>query len=269
MRYGITDLAKILGITTSAIRYFEKEHLIQAEKSESGRRSYDEEDVFRLLSYTKYRSMEIPMKEIVKQFSGRENDRKTIQKREEKAREDALKKAEYYHSLAGAIDEHLQGIRRIDDHLGKYTFEKSPAVVFMQDDECGWISRQRDAQETVRRWVEKMPAVQLAVAAQEHLPQEKRKGSFGYIINSKSHILKDLPANLHISHLAGELCVYTIVKAPENFAYDPQSIFRDIFQYVKKRGFIIKSQPWGKILLVEVEEGQRLHTYAEVWVPIC
>ena len=27
MKCGITDIARILGITTSAIRYFEKEHL--------------------------------------------------------------------------------------------------------------------------------------------------------------------------------------------------------------------------------------------------
>lgn len=32
MRYSITDLAEILGYTTSAIHYFEKEHLIEVEK---------------------------------------------------------------------------------------------------------------------------------------------------------------------------------------------------------------------------------------------
>ena len=57
MHYGITDIAKMLGITTSAIRYFEKEQLISAGKEKNGHRYYDEEDVFRLLSYMKYRSM--------------------------------------------------------------------------------------------------------------------------------------------------------------------------------------------------------------------
>lgn len=66
MKCGITDIARILGITTSAIRYFEKEHLINVGKEKNGHRYYNEEDVFRLLSYTKYRSMEIPMKQIVR-----------------------------------------------------------------------------------------------------------------------------------------------------------------------------------------------------------
>ena len=32
---------------------------------------------------------------------------------------------------------------------------------------------------------------------------------------------------------------------------------------------VYKRQPWGKILLVEVERGQHLHTYVELWMPIC
>ena len=52
MKCGITDIARILGITTSAIRYFEKEHLINVGKEKNGHRYYNEEDVFRVLSYT-------------------------------------------------------------------------------------------------------------------------------------------------------------------------------------------------------------------------
>ncbi|GHU99823.1 hypothetical protein FACS189483_09490 [Spirochaetia bacterium] len=65
------------------------------------------EDIFRLLSYTKYRSMGFPMKTVVKQFSGNENDRQLIIQRMEKQREEAWKKAAYYHELADSIDGHL------------------------------------------------------------------------------------------------------------------------------------------------------------------
>ncbi|MCR8743952.1 MerR family transcriptional regulator [Romboutsia lituseburensis] len=69
MKYGITDLAEILGITTSAIHYFEKQNLIKVNKEKNGHRFYNVIDIFRLLSYTKYRHMEFPMKRIIKQFS--------------------------------------------------------------------------------------------------------------------------------------------------------------------------------------------------------
>lgn len=64
MIYSIKDLSEILGCTTSAIHYFEKENLIKVEKWKSGYRYYNVVDIFRLLSYTKYRSMGIPMKVI-------------------------------------------------------------------------------------------------------------------------------------------------------------------------------------------------------------
>ena len=129
MKYGITDLAEILGITTSAIRYFEKEHLINAGKEKNGHRYYNEEDVFRLLSYTKYRTMDIPMKQIVRQFSGEENDWKRIREREQSARDKALEKAEYYSKLAENIQRQIVSINLIENLEGRYEFEKSPARI--------------------------------------------------------------------------------------------------------------------------------------------
>ena len=77
-------------------------------KEKNGHRYYNEEDVFRLLSYTKCRSMEIPMKQIVTQFSGEENNWKKICEREIEARNAALEKARHYQELAANIKEHIK-----------------------------------------------------------------------------------------------------------------------------------------------------------------
>ena len=61
MRYSIGDVAEVLGITTSAVRFLETEGIIFPRKDESGHRFYDIEDIFRLLSYTKYKNMKIPL----------------------------------------------------------------------------------------------------------------------------------------------------------------------------------------------------------------
>jgi DNA-binding transcriptional MerR regulator len=73
MKYSVKDLSNILGIATSAIHFFEKENLIKVSKEKNGWRYYNVVDVFRLLSYTKYKNMEMPMKAIVKQFNGEES----------------------------------------------------------------------------------------------------------------------------------------------------------------------------------------------------
>ena len=64
MQYRISDVARVLGITPNALHFSEKENIIQVEKDQSGYRNYSIADVFRLLSYEKYRSMGYPLKTV-------------------------------------------------------------------------------------------------------------------------------------------------------------------------------------------------------------
>jgi DNA-binding transcriptional MerR regulator len=263
MYYGITDLAEILGITTSAIRFFEEEHLISAGKTDNGRRYYTEEDVFRLLSYTKYRSMGIPMKTIVHQFSGEENNWAIIRKRVEDSKENSIKKAEYYRQLSENIERHLKGIKLIGNLLGKYEFEKCPACIIMQDDGCGWLSKKRRNQEAVRLLVSDMPEVQLAV-----LQQDDGDPDFGYMVPQDSKVIAEVCAKLRQTVIRPVSCIHTVVKALEDFSFHPQKVFDEIKAYADRREFIPNGKAWGNILLVEVEKEQHLHPYVELWLPI-
>lgn len=263
MKYGITDLAEILGCTTSAIHYFEKEHLIEVEKEKNGHRSYDVVDIFRLLSYVKYRSMEIPMKTIIHQFSGIENNYKLIEERERKYQLEALKKAKYYTHLANAIEEHLISIRRIEGLLNQYELAQSPEIMIMCDDECGWISKNRSAQKFIYRWVEAMPIVQLGV-----MDQRMGLSDFGYLVKIEQQEELRLPLGLHTRKVKSTSCLHTIVVAEENFAYEPQKVFEKPMEYALGKGLEIGEIAWGQILLVEVEKGAKLHTYVELWMSI-
>jgi hypothetical protein len=221
--------------------------------------------VFRLLSYTKYRAMYIPMKQIIRQFSGEENDWKCIREREQNARNEALKKAEYYKKLAEHIQGQLDSIDLMERLVGNYEFEKSPSVILMQDSGCGWLGKDRNAQKSVQQWVAKMPEVRLCVVKKE----VEEEADFGYLISSESSLSHILPMDLHIKRLPAVSCLHTIVKACEDFPFHPQRIFEDACSYAQNRGFVLSGPSWGQILLVEVEAGQRLHTYVELWIPIC
>lgn len=263
MNYSIKDLAEILGCTTSAIHYFEKENLITAKKEKNGYRYYDEVDVFRLLSYTKYRSMEIPMKTIIAQFGGKENNRRLIQEREEKYKAEALKKARHYTDLANAIEDHLTGIRRIDTLLNRYELAQSPEIMVMCDEECGWISKNRSSQKIVHEWVKAMPDVQLAV-----LHQGMGLRDFGYLVRREKREELGLPLDLRVETLPASSCLHTIVVADEDFGKQPQRVFLKAFEYMREKGLETGDMAWGKILLVEVEEEAKLHPYVELWVSI-
>ena len=57
LRYKIGDVSRVLGMTTSALHFYEKEGIIDTPKVDSGRRYYKEADITRLISAKKYRAM--------------------------------------------------------------------------------------------------------------------------------------------------------------------------------------------------------------------
>jgi len=263
MSYSIKDLAEILGCSTSAIRYFEKENLITVEKEKNGYRYYNVVDIFRMLSYTKYRSMGFPMKSIIAQFSGKENNRSVILERVEFYKAEALRKAQKYADLANAIENHLGSIRKIDSLLNQYELAQSPELIVMCDEECGWISKNRTSQHIVHEWVEAMPDVQLAV-----LHRNMGLSDFGYLIETEKQRKLGLPLGLKVELLPQTSCLHTVVEADKDFAENPQHVFYKAFEYVQSKGLHPGKMAWGKILLVEVEEKPILHPYVELWISI-
>jgi DNA-binding transcriptional MerR regulator len=260
------DVANALGLTVGALHFWEKNNLIEeVEKNEAGHRRYHVVDIFRFLSYTKYRSMGFSMKTVVKQFSGSENDRNLVIERLKKCQEEASQKAEYYSHLAAAINEHLFSAAKISDLLDTYEFVQSPTVHIFFDDECGWISRNRLAQTQVQKWIKAMPAVRIGVILNSLEPLE---ASLCYIIEKEAAKSMTLPRTLNFHEAPSQSCLHTIVTTGEQFTENPYIVFEKALQYADSRGFEIVGKPWGYILLVEVAPKAKLKPYLELWIPI-
>lgn len=66
--YKIGEVAKLLGLTTQALRFYEQEGVVTPRKSENGTRMYSVNQMVLLLSFKKYRQAEFPVQDIVKHF---------------------------------------------------------------------------------------------------------------------------------------------------------------------------------------------------------
>ncbi len=262
VKYSVSDIARVLGLTPSALHYFEREKLIPANKEENGRRYYAIGDVFRLLSYFKYRSMGFRFKTVVGQFGGSENDRKLIEARVRSQRDEALRKEAHYRNLAASIDEHLDGIAQIDRLLDDYEFVRSPEALLMYDEEDGWISKDRKAQDVAEKWIAAMPATRLSVLLDEGGPV------FCYSVSPQNAEWLKLPLDLQIRHMDAVSSLHTIVAANSDFAENPAQVFAAPLEYARSRGFEAAGTPWGTVLLVEVASVAQIKPYVEVWVPI-
>lgn len=64
-KYKINEVAKILGITPSAIRFYEKKGLFSAPKDEeNGYRAFDENDIYKIWSITYHRHIDMSISDI-------------------------------------------------------------------------------------------------------------------------------------------------------------------------------------------------------------
>ncbi|HWP50507.1 MAG TPA: MerR family transcriptional regulator [Clostridia bacterium] len=264
MWYSIGDIAEVLGITTSALRFLESESIIYPSKDENGRRFYDIEDIFRLLSYTKYKNMKIPLKQIGQQFSGIEGDYVLIRQRLERARQNAQEKADYYAQLAQTIDERLKNIALIESLLDRYEFAKSPSWLLFSDSTSGWVSNSKSIRKKISRWVEAMPHVCLGAM----MPQPGGAAQLGYFVSPEKATRLNLPLDDSVRQLDSTSCLHTIRKADKKFAQNPHKIFEESLCYAARRGLQIRENIVCTILLVEVEQGKALHTYVDLWIPI-
>lgn len=264
MRYSIGDVAEVLGITTSAVRFLESESIIHPHKDESGRRFYDIEDIFRLLSYTKYKNMKIPLKQISEHFSGIESDCTLIRQRLEKAKQSAQAKADYYAQLAQSIDDRLKSIAQIDCLLNHYEFAKSPSWLLFSDSNFGWVSNSKSTRKKISRWVEAMPHVCLGAM----MPRPGDMAQLGYFVSPEKAARLNLPLDDSVQQLDSTSCLHTIRKADAKFAQNPHKIFEEALRYAAERGFQIGDHIVCTVLFVEVEQGNTLHTYVDLWVPI-
>jgi len=63
--YKIGEVARLLGLTTQALRFCEQEGVVTPRKSENGTRYYTITDLHKLLSVKKYRMAEFTVQDIV------------------------------------------------------------------------------------------------------------------------------------------------------------------------------------------------------------
>ena len=248
MAYSIGDVSRVLGITTSALHYYEKEGLIRKPMEDSGWRSYDEEDVYRLISVKKYSAMGVSLREIARQFSSKGMSAEEILERMREKRSEALAQAKHYAALcdditrliaageAGILREGVVDIRPVEDML-----------VFRTGD-GGVIPRDKTEQAIARRWLAAQPAVSLGimrVADRERadmvlLISGERAKEFGLAQDAKS-ILK----------IDGGMALHAVVSCGAEQYATQDGIFRPILQFAREHRFTPKGPMWGSTLFVD------------------
>lgn len=258
MRYSIGDVSRVLGMTTSALHFYEKEGVIDTPKVESGRRYYMEADINRLISAKKYRAMGVPVRDIAKQFSADGMTGEQVLARMREKREEAARMAQMHEGLARDIDRLIAlgeegvsatgvvDIRRVDD------------VLVLKTSTGGRIPLDKEEQVIARRWLEAMPAVSLGIMRGEN----EEKASPTLVIAQKRAQEFGLSADGRVSlFVPGGMALHAIVYCGEEQYEDPDVIFKPILSFAREHRFVQKGTMWGSMLFVDCSGGVRKHYF--------
>ena len=100
--YKIGEVARLLGLTTQALRFYEQEGVVTPKKSDNGTRYYDEDQLILLLSFKKYRQADFSVQDIVTHF--KDDHLSGLREQILAQREALLKQSELLRRRADALD---------------------------------------------------------------------------------------------------------------------------------------------------------------------
>lgn len=267
MKYYVGDVAKLLGITPSALRFYEDKKIICTKKTDSGRRYYTQADIARLLSMKKYSSMGISLKYIEGQFALQGDSRHVIEARVREKALEAERKAEYYRHLSGVIEGYAGKIKDIDNLTGHFETCLRPELYLLSDPQSHLISTDQKIMDVMRQWVQGMPTVRYVFFQRKEQFDDFSNISLGYTISAAHAAAIDLPVLLPFAeHLPESVCLRTIVELDN--AFDRQAeIFSSIFDYLDKKQVKPSGVSIALIIVVENIASDCLKHYLDVTTP--
>ena len=258
MSYSIGDVSRVLGMTTAALHFYEKEGIIAPPKVDSGRRYYEDVDVNRLLSAKKYRSMGVSLREIAQQFGCDGMTGRQVVDRMQKRRDEALRLSMEYAALAQDIDRLIalgeEGIAR----AGVVDMRRVEDMLAFQSSSGGIIPPDRQEQLLAKQWLDALPAVSLSILRKSGQEQ----GRFALMLPAQRAGAYGFEADDRVVHrIKGGMALHAVVHCGEEQYVTPEVIFEPIVNFAREHRFEQCGAMFGNVLFVDCSGGVRKHFY--------
>lgn len=258
MRYKIGDVSRVLGLTTAALHFYEKEGIIDTPKEESGRRYYEDADLFRLISAKKYRSMGVTVRDIAMQFSDNGMTGEQVLARMREKRDEAAEMAKQYERLKNDIDRLIELSERGLAVKDSVDIRHVQDMYMLRTEDGGLIPKDKAGQEVTQRYLDEMPSVNLSIVCAR--PDERV--SFALMMPAeraeKSGFDKEKDV---IRYVPGGMALHAFVPCGEEQYETPEVIFKPILSFAREHRFAQKGAMWGNLLFVDCSGGVRRHYY--------
>ena len=230
---GMKELCDLLGITPTAIRNYERYHVISAQRKENGYRYFSFNDVQRCLRLKSFTSLGFSIAQATRLTREADFvqtlDALKIQEAEDRAKIAQIQRQmEYLAELQGFYRE----MERLDE---QYEESIMPGMYWIQYQDDDHLIRSADLKSILQKWSNYLPFTESSPRLRKEGLSTRSRAEIGLCIRDRYSDILDFEDAQYAIHYCPQRCIRTVVHA--NFSYpDYYSVIEGGLRYIKDHG---------------------------------
>ena len=259
--YKIGEVARLLGLTTQALRFYEQEGVVTPKKSENGTRYYDEDQLILLLSFKKYRQADFSVQDIVTHF--KDDHIAGLRTQLLTQRDALLAQSELLRRRADALETFERRLAYAQAHLDEPMICDRPPFWLLKSSLSELSATDTAARRSLDAFINAMPDTRISFT-RKSVPGSER--DFRLCANDEACAAWNLPL-AHTRPLIPARCVRVIHRFPCQ-PWDDEAM-PELTAIGRKAGYAIaEDQPYLGLHLATENHQEHIYFYATFYLPV-
>lgn len=266
MQYKIGDVARILGISTDLLRYYEKKGVVTPTKDkQNDYRYYDAWDINFLIDCLWFKNFGFSIPQVAYMVS----DccyMDLIPLLEEK-RDELMTSIHQQELLLHRLSQHCEQVLRVKNSMGKCEITQSPEIICYLNRYDTAYDNSPEMQKLSKQWLQYMPFLQRYF----EMPLDPEGGyphHYAWGFSLEMEYVEELSVLIKppVMHQPSVTCIHSTFKSSGKNAFSPKHI-NYLFDYASENGLTVSGDARGNLVCSILEDG--INTgYFEVWLPV-
>ena len=264
MQYKIGDVARILGISTDLLRYYEKKGVVTPTKDKGNDyRYYDAWDINFLIDCLWYKSFGFGIPQIAYMVADCYHG-DLVSVLEEK-RGELMESIHRQELLLRRISQHCEQVVRVRDMIGTCAVAPCPEVVCYLNRYDTAYDNSAEMQRLSKQWLSYMPFTQRYFEMPLG-PGGAHKYAWGFSLEPEYVEEFSVPVRPPVMRRPSVECIHSAFKSSGKNAFSPEHISY-LLDFAAENGYAVAGDARGN-LVCSILEGGVNTGYFEVWLPV-
>lgn len=265
-KYSIGTMAKLMGISSEAIRYYESRNIISPVRDpETGYRYYNTWDFHMLLRASHYQNYGFSLEEIAELFRSHElaEIRGKMVDQEEMIQQEIIRQM----NLLKRIRQSQQVLHDAKENVGKFRIEERPGIYRMNTQKNYTLFKKKEQLDLISEWTEKEPFVfSCAVFYQKNIEKGETEFDFGMGLREEYAQFLNVKESELVQYYPPCLCVHTCIPSRSGKYLSLESL-KEGFRYLEQNGLSLAGDIVTQVACMTKPEEEYFNWHI-VWFPI-